>query len=193
MTAKTIKKEQPATIPDNDQTAENTTPAPNDSEITGNTTITPDNDIPAAKADNIEPLQIPQYTEAANSSAKDNTAQASGQYNAEIDDMASRFVLIMAFEMIGEFAYSMTGVEAVKMNDRDPDPNSTDKRKTSEKLADIWKGYIPQMSPMTAAILSSVLIVSPKVTAVIAAKRNKKSNKDAEIASLDTDSEKAAE
>jgi hypothetical protein len=46
---------------------------------------------------------------------------------------------------------------------------------------------------MTAAILSSVLIVSPKVTAVIAAKRNKKSNKDAEIASLDTDSEKAAE
>jgi len=120
------------------------------------TPILPDLDninIDAITPVNIEPMaDDPDGVGADNPDAEGNQ-EPSVSFDTQI--MADKMLIKTAIETIGNIIYSITKVDAARMND------------ISDQLADMWAGHIPELSPNTALLLATLFVVSPKVAAIV--------------------------
>lgn len=126
-------------------------------------------DLDNINIDNIEPVNIEPMPDdpaggADSPDAEDNQAPP---VSLDTQLMADKMLIKAAVDTIGNVLYSITKVDAAKMDD------------ISDQLADMWAGHIPELSPNTALLLATLFVVSPKVAAIVSGLKEKKLNADA--------------
>jgi len=84
---------------------------------------------------------------------------------SEAELQANAWVIKTCVEAIGNTAYHITQVEAAKCED------------ISEPLGVVWAPLMPQLSPVTRAMVVTVSLVAPKVGIVIMEMRKKTAEK----------------
>lgn len=75
---------------------------------------------------------------------------------------ANAFVIKTCVEALGNTAYQLTKVEAAKCDD------------ISDPLAAVWAPFLPQMPPITQALVVTISLVGPKVGMVVLELRARK-------------------
>ena len=133
-----------------------------DNADTQQTVITPDLDNIRPDVD-YKPIEIPQPAapDDQQDAPDDQTDAAGTGYDPEVNRIANTFIIKLCIEAIGQIAYNITKVPEAKTDD------------ISSQIAEIWADLIPsQLSPTTAALMATLMLVSPKVAAVIAARKH---------------------
>lgn len=80
----------------------------------------------------------------------DNNTPEAGELSV-VQVAASAMVVKAAIIALGQILFAITKVEEAKCDD------------IADQLAEIWAPFMPETSPMTAAILTTMAIVAPKV------------------------------
>jgi hypothetical protein len=127
-------------------------------------------DLDNINLDDITPVNIdpmPDDPDGAGTDSPDAEGDQASPVSLETQIMADKMLIKTAVDSIGNVVYSITKIDAAKMDD------------ISDQLADMWAGHIPELSPNTALLLATLFVVSPKVAAIVSGLKDKKTRADA--------------